>query len=187
MNPITVLLISALCCAIVAVITLIIRNSALAEKNKLYREFVKRTPVVKFIAILEKVSEKNLDSDVILMLQKYFELVLLRLDKGQVLNLLADLDKSRYSNILRGSLIKAVTKNDDHVFGLALAVNFDNSQNKLAIERFIVSLPEEQKKKQYQTALNVLKEDYDRRLWDYPSEYRVPVEKAMKEFEEKAL
>lgn len=187
MNPVTILLILALFFAVIAIIILIARNSALTEKNKLYHEFAKRTSVTKFLSILDKVSNKALDSDIILMLQKYFELVLLRLDKNQVASFLADLDKSKHSDILIKSLINATTQKDDYVFGLALAVSFDNSKNKLFIKNFIESLPEEQKKKQYKTALNVLEGEYHRRICEYPYEYRTPVEEAMKEFKEKTL
>lgn len=187
MDLITISLISALFFALVSIILLDFKNSALSEKNKLYLEFTKRTSVRKFIAILDGVSSKILDSDIMLMLQKYFELVLLRLDKYEVLTLLVDLGKSKHSGVLKQSLINAIVKKDDYVFGLALSVNFNNSENKLAIENFLESLPEECKKKQYQAAFNTLKEDYDRKMWDYPSEYRAPVEKAMKEFEKRFL
>ncbi|MDD3662531.1 MAG: hypothetical protein PHT84_01555 [Candidatus Pacebacteria bacterium] len=187
MNLGTILLASLVFFTGTIIVVLSIKNLILARKNRLYREFVKRTPVKQFIAILDSTNSKALGHDIIMMLQKYFELLLLRLDKKQVSGLLADLDKSKYSDILRKSLIKAVVETSDCVFGLALAESVNNTKDKLAIEYFLVGLPENKKREQYKTAFNVLKEEYDRKIWDHPVEFRVPVEQAMKEFEKKIL
>lgn len=179
----SILLVFTLLVAVAVVIILVVKNSIMAQKNKLYHEFVKRTSPRKFFSILEETNYRVIDSNITMMLQKYFELVLLRLDKKDVSALLSDLDKSKYSGILRKGLTNAAAKTGDGIFGLALALSIDKPADKLAIEYFLTGLPEKQKKDQYKVAFNVLKEDYDRRLFDYPSEYRRPVEQAMKEFE----
>jgi len=186
MNSVTILLISALFFSFIVIIVLVVRNSSLVLKNKLYQEFVRRTPVKKFIVILDKVSDKSLDSDIMLMLQKYFELVLRKLDKSKVLSLLADLNKSKHSDTLKKSLINAIENSNYSVFGLALAISINNHDDESTIKSFLATLSEEQRKEEYKTAFNFLKEDYDRRVWDYPLEFRRPVELAMKEFEEKS-
>lgn len=183
MNTTEILLIVVLFFAVFAIIVLSVKISVLTGKNVLYQEFTKRTPVKKFLAVLDKTYSGAIDPEISSMLQKYFELVLMKLSHEHVPNLLKDLDQSKYSGILIKSLSRATAK-DDGIFGLALAKNIDNPKNKLAIEFFLTNLPEEQKKKQYQVALNVVEENY-RMFWDYPSEYKKPFEDVMEEFRKK--
>lgn len=161
------------------------KNSILVAKNRLYGEFFKRTSLKEFIVILEDCDHKVMDSEIALMLQKYFELLLLRLNKDQVFNVLVSLKESKYSELLRKSLINAVVISNDSIFGIALAASINKREHKLVIEDFVERLPEKQKKLNYQVAFNFLKEYYDRKLWDYPAEHRFFTEKSMREFDEK--
>jgi hypothetical protein len=192
MNTTAILSIIALFFAIVVIVILVaikilsVKNSILTDRNKIYQEFIKRTSVKKFITILDNVGDRAVDSDIKLMLQKYFELVLCKIDSKKIPNLLIDLEQSKHSGVLMECLRQAVAK-DDGLFGIALANNIDNFKNKLVIQDFISNLPPEQQTKQYQAALNVVKEDYNRNLIDQPSEYRKPVEEAIKEFQKKII
>lgn len=184
MNTIVVLLAAALLSAIAVIIILLGKNSILGAKNKLYQGFFKRTPVKKFLSVLNGINSKAMDSEITLMLEKYFELVLRNLHYSNVPNLLRDLDESKHSVILRKCLIHAALTNND-AFGFALATNIENPKNKLAIELFLSNLPEEQKKKQYQIALRFMEKEYHSRVIDLPSEYRKPWEEAMEEYIDK--
>jgi hypothetical protein len=154
------------------------------DKNRIHLAYAKRISVKKFLALLEEVKLKAIDQDTALVFQKYFELVLLKIDYKNLPNLMEDLDKSIYSGIMMKALARAAVK-DEGVFGLALAENIENPKNKLAIQYFLTSLPKEERIKQNQVAYEVLKQKYDSGLWDYSSEYRKPTEEAMEEFKKK--
>jgi len=156
------------------------------DKNLLFFEFTKRTPVKKFIAILAEVDQRAIDSEIILMLRKYFELVLNKIEPTDVAPLLGDLNKSKNSDILVNALRSAAMK-DVGFFGLALAdvIGNENHTNKLVIEGFISGLSEEQKKLHYTVALNQLKQCLDTRWYDYPSAYQKSIKDAIRALEEK--
>lgn len=155
------------------------------EKNRLFVEFAKRTAVRPFLKILDQTSPKAIDAETMMMLQKYFDLVLNKIQYQNVGHLLADLDKSLYADILLKSLRNAAA-DAGGIFGLALAAHIDNDDKmeKLRIERFMDSLPAEQRASQYTTALNQLSHYYNTKWIDYPSEYQKPIKEAMEAFEE---
>ncbi len=155
------------------------------EKNRLFVEFAKRTAVRPFIKILDQTSPKAIDAETMMMLQKYFDLVLNKIQYQNISHLLADLEKSLFSSILLKTLRNAAA-DAGGIFGLALAAHIDNDdeQEKLRIERFMDSLPAEQRKSQYTTALSQLTHYYNSKWIDYPSEYQKPIKDAMKAFEE---
>jgi len=162
---------------------LLVKNYLLTSKIKLHREFVKRTNVKKFLFILEKTHWRVLDSsDISMMLDKYFELALNKLDAKWIPSLLADIQKSKHSEFLYKSFSRAAAKEACGLFGLALSANIENLESRGSIQSLLETFPEQEKKRQYQVALRFLKEDYDRRLIEYPSEYRKPTEEAMQEF-----
>jgi len=187
MNATAILLIIVLFLAIIVIVllaamkNLLVKNSILADRIKLYQEFTKRTSVINFIAVLDDVDNPVINMEMKLMLKKYFELVLSRIDTKLIPNLLNSLSQSRHADILMACLRQAAIK-DDGSFGAALAKNIGDPANKLAIQAFLSSLPREQISKQYQVAFNIVKENYDRYVIDYPSEHRKPSEEAMREF-----
>lgn len=182
MNEITVsLFVIALLSFVIG--ALLVKNFLLASRIKLYRELVKRTSVKKFLSILERTHRRVLDSsDISMMLDKYFELALRRVDYKWIPGLLADIMKSKHSEFLYKSFSRAAAKEASGLFGLALNANIQNLESRRAIQSLLETFPEEEKKKEYQVALKLLKEDYDHRLCEYPKEYRKPVEEAMQEF-----
>lgn len=63
----------------------------------------------------------------------------------QASNFLRDLEGSRFPPVLKDSLINAIEKTDDIVFGLAMAKNLEDSDNKVIIENSIENLSTRQK------------------------------------------
>lgn len=157
----------------------------LKNRNQLYVEFMRRTSVKKFLDILSKMDSKVINQDITLMFEKYFDLVLFRLEYEAVPNLLEDINQSPYSGILRKALVRAVTNGDEDVFGLALAGSINNPQEKLNIEFFLTHLPQPKRMKHYYIALSELEKEYFNNIIDLPSEYRKPTEEAMKSLKEK--
>jgi len=182
----TSLFISAIIVAISVVISVIsVRKNNLAKNQiKLYQCFVKRTSVKKLIAILEKMKPEIIDSEIIIMLNKYFELVLRKIDYNKITQLLNDLKTSKHSQVLIEALRKNIDDNDG-LLGLALAKSIGNQEERSIIESFLSTISKDQQDREYLVAYRELEEELENTLVDYPEEYRAPVRKAIREIGEK--
>lgn len=170
---------------VTVVIGLFFQNLVLSVKNKLYKEFIQEAPVKNIISILEGINVCIIDDNLKLMLKKYFELVLAKINHTEIVNLLNTLKNSRHSDILIESLSLAALK-DDGTFGLALYGNYKNPVNKSIIENFLNNLPAKEKKIQYIAALRWLIEyENQARLFNYLPEERERAELFIEELKNK--
>lgn len=140
MNEITFLVILST----VVVVYLYFLRSILLAQNKVYVAFAIRSSVKKLLSNLNNFHGIVINKNIKLMFKEYFELILMKIDHSEIVNLLADLNKSSHADILLKSLALAALK-DDGLFGLALYNNFHNPVNKSTIDDFLMSLPEEEK------------------------------------------
>lgn len=158
--------------------------TVLKDRNQLYAEFMKRTSVKSFLQAMNRMDSKVINQDIILMLEKYFEYVLMRLEHEAVPQILDDISMSKHSDVLRKAFVKAV-KGDDIIFGLALAEYINHPQKKSNIELFLAHLPQWETKRQYEIALEILETVYITRIIDYPAEHRKTAEESIRNLKQK--
>ena len=157
------------------------KNSALVSRIKVYEACFQKTSFTKFLAILEGLNKKVIDSSVAPVLENYFELLLLKIKPDLIPLVLADLQKSKHFNYLQPIFIKAVIKTNLGILGVSFVKNFDNIPNRTLIQSFLTSLPEKHRNKEYQVALDILKNDHSENLIYYSDDYRRHVKNTIKE------
>lgn len=151
------------------------------KKNLIYSALAKRVPIDQFFKTVNLLN--FVDDEMILVFQQYFKLAMLKMNTKTILRLLDDINGSKYPDILMEALAKVAA--DDEGFGLALGMRVHDADERAKIESFLSHLPNEKRKHQYRVALGIVEQDYNERLIDYPSEYRKPIEDAMKQFQAK--
>jgi hypothetical protein len=164
------------------------KSVILSERNLLYKEFVNNTSVKKFFKIIDSVKVKSLDSDMNIMLQKYFKKVFLKLKASNFTLLIKDIESSKHSDFIMSAFIKANMKYDLGLLGEALfdAIRSDNEEEQKILNNFLQKLFPENQAEQIKLVIEFLDRYLDRDLGDrLPFEHRKIMEVIREELKQR--